>query len=153
MAVEALEDRVVLAVHRQQCHTLAFCGRGDDLTRHDEDLLGSDGQVLARLDGGQRGMQSGGADDGDEHDVRLREGGQVHQALRSGVDGHVFRQQRPQFRLLAGIMDRHVAHARLASLVGEFLDAAIRGQRDDLDVIRQFARHLERRGADRAGAA
>jgi len=50
VTVEALENRVVLAIDGQEFHPALVGGGGDDFTGHDEDFLGGDGQILARFD-------------------------------------------------------------------------------------------------------
>ena len=64
-AVQALENGVVLAVHRKHLHTGPAGFLHDDLPGHDQDFLAGDGEVLACFNGGQSGFEPGGSHDGD----------------------------------------------------------------------------------------
>ena len=66
-AFEALKNRAVLAIHRQNAHTLPSGRVHDDLSGHDQDFFARHGDVFSRFDGGQGGAQAGGSDDGHEH--------------------------------------------------------------------------------------
>ena len=60
-AMQALVNRIVLAVHRQHGHTLAAGGVHDDATGHDEYFLVRQRNGLARLDGRQHRIERGRA--------------------------------------------------------------------------------------------
>ena len=65
VAVQALENGVVFAVHRKHLHTGPAGFFHDDLPGHDQNFLAGDGQVLACFNSGQRGLETGGSHDGD----------------------------------------------------------------------------------------
>jgi len=86
LSIEALEDGGMFAVHREHTDTAPARLVHHDFTGHDEDFLGSDGDVLAGTDGGEGRGEAGGADDGDEDDVGLGQGGQFEEAFGTGGD-------------------------------------------------------------------
>jgi len=98
-------------------------------------------------------MQPGGANDGDQHDVRPGECGECKQPFRAEVDFHVGRQQGAEFRFFRGIVNRDMTHARLAGLGGELFTIPTGGQRDDFDLVQQLSRYLERRATDGTGGS
>ena len=57
-------DRVVLAVDWQQARAGDAGGFGDELAGEDEEFLAREGDILTRLQRGERGCEAGGADDG-----------------------------------------------------------------------------------------
>ena len=69
------------------------------------------------------------------------------------MDGDISRQQGAEFCFLRSIIDRDVADAGLADLLGELCDISAGGEGDDFDFLRQFAGDLEGGAADRAGGA
>ena len=69
MALEALEDGVVLAVDREKFCAAGGSGGEDVLAGEDEDFLGGEGEVFAGGEGGEGGLEARGADDGDEDDI------------------------------------------------------------------------------------
>ena len=86
VAFQALEDGVVLAVDRQKPPAV-LSGRGqDELSGEHEDFLGGEGEILAGRQCRQRGFKAGRADHGDEHDVGLREPGELVQAIETPDD-------------------------------------------------------------------
>jgi len=74
----------MLAVHRENFYAVFFCFRHDNFTGHDENFLGRDGDVLARANRRQRGLQSRRADNGDQNDVRFRHCREFQQAFVAG---------------------------------------------------------------------
>jgi len=61
-------DRVVLTVDREQACAGEAGGLGDELAGEDEEFFAGEGDVLLRLQRGERRRESGGADDGgDDH--------------------------------------------------------------------------------------
>ena len=69
---EALENSVVLAVHRKNAPTVVSRGGHNHLAGHDENLFAGQGNVLPRLERRERGTQSARAHDGHQHHVRAR---------------------------------------------------------------------------------
>ena len=96
-------------------------------------------------------MESGGADDGDEHDVGLREGGEFSQSFRAEVDFHIGREQGAEGCFLGGVVNGDVADTGFAGLGGEFPDVAGCGEGDDFDLTGHLAGDLEGGAADGAG--
>ncbi len=80
-AVEALENRRMFAVHWQHVHAVLACLGHDDFAGHDEDFLGGHGDIFPGPNCGECRLQSGSADDGDQHDVRAWQRGQLDQTL------------------------------------------------------------------------
>lgn len=101
----------------------------------------------------QRRIKSGGADDGHQHDVRIRESGEFVQPFGCHVDAHALRQQGSQFGLLRRVIDGHMARAGFPRLFGEFGHIAVRGEGDDFDAVREFAGDLEGGATDGTGGA
>ena len=71
MAFEALEDGVVLAVHRQDPPAAGPGGGDDEAPGEDENFLAGEREVLAGGQGGQRRLEAGRADDRDQDQVGL----------------------------------------------------------------------------------
>lgn len=153
MALQALEDGVVLAVHGQDVHAFAFRSLGDGFACHDEDFLAGDGEVHASFDGCECWSESRRADDGDEHHVSIGFIDQIDESLRSGVQNDIRRQQCARFGSRSGIGERDLLHAGFADLFGEGFDTAVCGQADDLHALWDVARDFEGTGADGAGGA
>ena len=116
VAVEALENGVVLAIDGEEFDAALGGGGGDDFASHDEDFLGGDGEVFAGFNGGERGVESGGADDGDEDDVGTGEGGEFEQAFRAEVDFYIAGEQGAEGGFLGGVINGDVADAGFAGL-------------------------------------
>ena len=88
-AFEALEDGVVLAIHREETHAFGFGSGGDGFARHDEDFFTGDGEVHATVNGGEGGGETGGADDGDEDEICFDSLHQIDQALGTRVNADI----------------------------------------------------------------
>src|SRR5687768_3162010 len=61
LAIKTLENGGMLTVHRQHPYAMLRGFAHDDLTGHDQDFLGSDGDVFAGANSRQRGPQASGA--------------------------------------------------------------------------------------------
>ena len=83
MAFEALEDGVVLAIHGEQFGAVLARRGHDEFAGEDEDFLGGEREGFAGVDGGERGLEARGADDGDEDGIRFGETGELGQAGES----------------------------------------------------------------------
>ena len=92
----------MFAVHGQHAHAVFARLVHHDFAGHDEDFLGGDGDVLARANGGERGLQSRGADDGDQHDVRLGQRGEFEQAFVPRKDVNTPAQSLPSASAFVG---------------------------------------------------
>ena len=75
-AFEALEDRVMFGVDGKDLDAFAACGLHDDTPGHDEDFFAGYGDIFSCFDGSEGGVETGGADDGDEDEVDGGEGGE-----------------------------------------------------------------------------
>ncbi len=138
----------MLAVHRQHLHPAAPRGRHHDLARHHKDFLAGDRDVLPGLDRSERGAKPAGADDGDEHQVRLGQCRQLHKPL---LPAQHLRVQRRDFRMLAA--ETHGARLKLARQRCERLRIRVRGKPHDPHSAGDVPRDLGGALADRAGGA
>ena len=87
----------------------------------------------------QRGPHPGGADDGHEHDVGLRQLGQFDQSAESAVELRAFREGRrvgAGFRKRSVFEDADVADAELAR---DFREPPVVGARSDADELQPVA--------------
>ena len=73
----------MLAVHGQQVYAVFPDSVGDEVAAGDKALLVRQRQVVAALDGGQRGIQARNADDGIQHGARAVHRCQLPQAVRA----------------------------------------------------------------------
>jgi hypothetical protein len=73
--VEALEERAVLAVHRDQSAAMPFESGADERAADDEAFLVRKRDGASAGQGGQRGREAGGSDDGVDDDVNVLERG------------------------------------------------------------------------------
>ncbi len=153
LAVETLEDRRVLAVHGQDAHAVFPRLVHHDFAGHDEDFLRGHGDVFPGANRRQRRLQPRRADDGDQHDVGLRQRGQFHQAFRAGKNFARGAESRAKFLGLGGIVDGDSGGLMLACLVEQQFGIVTRRQGNQPDALGQIFRHLYRAGADGAGAA
>ena len=80
-AIEALENGIVLTVYRQDLHSFAGCGRHDKFTGHNQNFLARNREIFPSLNRGQRRLQTRRADNGNQHHVCLRKGGQINELL------------------------------------------------------------------------
>src|SRR5439155_497699 len=73
LAPQALPDRAVLAIDGKDLRAMASHPVADELSGHDQDFLGCQGDVLAGVEGRQGGRQRGGPGGGyhDHVDVRV----------------------------------------------------------------------------------
>jgi hypothetical protein len=81
VAGQRLEDRIVLAVDRQQGRLVLAHGVHEQLAGHHQRFLVGQQDLLAGARGGQGRRQAGGADDGGHHGVGVRAGRDVAQGL------------------------------------------------------------------------
>ena len=152
-AVQALKDRVVLAIDRQDLHTsLSRCVH-HDLASHDQDLFARDRQIFSRLDRRQRRSKSASSDDGHQHHLGIVERRDLDQpsspekicglyssASRSSLDLR-FVHQTNRFR------------PDCIRLRRQFFRVAVCRETDDFHPLRNIVRHFQRAFADRSGRA
>ena len=126
----------MLGIHRQHPHAAPAGLVHDDFPRHHQDPLAGDGDVLARADGGERGLQAGGADDGDEDNVSLGQGGEAHEAVGARVDLDAGAEGVLQFAGLRGISNGDRGGLVLQGLLEEQLGVAARREADEAQAVR-----------------
>ena len=153
LVIEALEDGGVLAVHGEDADAVLAGLVHHDLAGHDEDFLRGNGDVLARANGSECGLQAGGADDGDEDDVGLGHRGELQQAFVAGVDLDLGAEGGPEFVRLRGVGERDGGGLILEGLGEEQLGVAARREAENAQAVGQVIGDLEGAGADGAGAA
>ena len=151
MACQTLVDRVVLTVDGEQSNSIFCGGTGHDFSSHHENFLRRHGQIPPGFDGGQRGGEPGGANDGHEDDVGINFGHEIDQPLRAGENLHTRREFGAQGIDSRSVKNRHVLGSSLAGLGGEIAEIRSSSETDDFDFPGQVARHAHRRVADRAG--
>ena len=147
-AVQALEDRRVFAVHGQHVDAVLARLAHDDFAGHDQDFLGSDGNVFAGANRGQRRGQARRADDGDQHNVRSGQGGELHETLGAGEDLGACAQGVAQFTGLGRVGDANRLRPMLAGLLQQRLHVVARPQPEQADAVRQILGHFDGAGAD-----
>ena len=97
-AVEALVNRVVLAVHRQDRDAIFRRGLGDDAARHHQDFLVGEGNGLAQPDCGEHGLQRVGSTRRAQHRIGVRLGSDGDESSASAARDRdaIGRSRRPQ---------------------------------------------------------
>src|ERR1035441_8493372 len=153
LAVQALEDGRVLAVHGQHLHAMLASFAHDNFARHDEDFLGGHGNVFARANSGERRLQAGRAHDGDQHNVRRGEGGELEQAFGAGMDLSGRPERVAQLLGLRRGSNGNPGGPVFAGLLQEQFHIIARAKPKQADLIRQVLDYLDGAGADGAGAA
>jgi hypothetical protein len=149
-ALQALLQRRVLAVDRQQQTAAAAHGGGHQLAARHQALLVGEGQIAARVERRHRGLEPGGANDRVQHDVGSELAHQLDHAARPAQHPAI------EFRARAfgdgGIGQRDHVGAVLARSRDRLGVRSVRGQAGETQV-RVVANDLERLTADRAGRA
>jgi len=136
-SIEALENRIVFAIHRQHAHASPAGRLHHHLAGHDEDFLARHGDVLARLDRRQRGTQPAGSDNRDQNQIRFGHCRQLHQpldALRSAGESC------PRF-------------GKFPRGLRQFLGVRVRRHSHDPHPRGNILCHFARAPADRAGGS
>ena len=138
--VQALVDRVVLAVHGQHGHAPPRGGGHHQRASHDENFLVRERDGLPRVDGGEHGVESRRARRGEEHDVDVRMGRDRDQAVDARAQARG-RAAAVSFQGRARIVERRRRRHRRARrsvsphLRGELLDVSASGKRYDAKAI------------------
>jgi hypothetical protein len=138
---QALVDRAVLAVDRQETHSLGLDERHHDLAGGDQHLLAGEGDLLAGLDGRDRGSQPDHSRHADDHEVGLRQGGELHQRLH------------PRRNLRVRVEQRQLGFGELRALAEQKLGVRAGGQADHLQPVGMLPDDVERLAADAARGA
>ena len=155
VADQALEDRAVLGVDRQQRDAARPRGRGHEAARHHQRLLVGERHGAPGLDGGHRRQQAGAADERRDHDVGVDVAGQRHQPVGAGEQLRARRRQQPR-QPIAGVRveQRDGARRVLAAEVGDALDVrAARREARHRELVGEARHELERAQTDGAGRA
>ena len=154
LADEALEQRRVLRVDRDDDGAGPRGGGLDERAGHDERLLVGEGDRLAGLGGRERGAEAGGPDDGRDHDVDLGRLGELTDGVGAGGDLDVGVGEGVAEVPEAGLVGDHGAlGTNAAGLLREFLPARAGRERRDPELVREERGDLERLDADRARRA
>jgi len=137
MSLETLENSVVLAVHGQEFHAVFARGGDDEFAGEHEDFLGGERERLAGFDRGERGAQSGRADNGDEHCIRFGDTRELHQTFDAAEDACAARKRVGSARFVAGgfIVQCDGGHAEFRGDGCEFLPVGASGDRDELEFV------------------
>ena len=84
--LKALEDGRVFAVHRKHLDLVPTRLVHHDLTGHDQDFLGGNGDILTGTNGGQCRLQACHANDSNQHNVRFGQRCQFYEAIIATMD-------------------------------------------------------------------
>ena len=76
LPLEALEDGIVLAVDRKDTSAHLCCSSHHQLAGHHQDFLARNSQILVVFQGVKCRLEAGCANDGDQHEIRIRQSGQ-----------------------------------------------------------------------------
>src|SRR5579875_3635686 len=151
-ALQTLEQRVVLAVDGQQPDLIGLCRAGHDLAGYNQDFLVGEGDILASLDGAQRGTQSQGPDQRGDYQLCSRQRCDCDRAFHAGHDFDLVTSQK---LLEAGgcfaIGDRHQFGTETANLFGQQFDVSASGHRAHPEAIAKAAHDVEGGHANRPG--
>ena len=153
LAVQALENRRVLAIHRQHAHAVLARLAHDDFAGHDQDLLGCHRDVFAGANGRQRRMQSRSAHDRDQDDVSRGQRGQLQQSFGAGSTRSRVPSTSASSLALAG-SEMEIAAGRCLRVCSSNNSGIItRRQPEQTYAVGQIFSHLDGAGADRTRAA
>ena len=147
VAVQALENGVVLAVHGQYAHSGLPRFFHHDLSGHDQNFLAGDGQVLPRLNGGQCRAQPRCAHDGNQHHVRLRKLCQAAQAFFPCFNLHTGKGA-GEFLRPGQIVNADVVNAEFPCLEGQGLRVAAGGQAHHFHSVPNVPGYFQGAGSD-----
>ena len=155
MALEALENGVVLAIHGQERAAALARGGHHKLAGEHENFLRGERDGFLRCDGREGGLQSGGADHRDKNDVGFGEDRQFAQAGETAVKLGAGRKngRRPGGVEGRFIVQRHVTHLKLAGDFGETGVVALGGDADEFQPVAVGGDDFERALSDGAGSA
>ena len=149
-ALQALEDRAVLAVDGHDLRAAAFRRVHHKLTRADERFLVGKRDALFLLNGGKRRLEADHAHHGGHDRVGVLRRGGGQKSLHAGEDLDLrIRKARAKLARRVLIIKHGKARAKFPRLLFDEVNAFIRRQRSDGKP--QLARHLKRLAADGAG--
>ena len=153
---QTLENRVVLAVDRQQRRAALFDCRHEQCAADHQRFLVGEQDAFARTRGGERRCKARGADDRSEH--RIDVGQRCGLGQRGCAAGDACSRTSDSdvaFQSAAGIFIEQHGERRLVppAQFTELLPIAMRRQCGDREAIRMLRDDIERRCADRARCA
>jgi hypothetical protein len=140
----------VLGVDRDDLRPGGLCQCGDQLAADDQRLLVGQRQVDPLGERDDRRAEAGAADDRVEHQIRVRRGHELDQALRAGEHLALCPRLRGARRDV-GVRERDPAHAVSARLRDQRLVGRAGREAHDLERITRAGDDVERLGADRPG--
>ncbi len=145
----------MLAVDGEEPDIVAARLGHDELAGEHENLLGGEREVLAGADGGEGGLEAGGADYGDEHEIGLGEGRQRGQALETVMKLRACGDLAGAAREGGGVFveQRGVGYAELAADLEECGRVLAGGDADELKFVGMRAEDAQGVFADGAGGA
>ena len=88
LALKGLENRAVLAVHRENLYPLLLCQRHDDMAGRHQCLLVGQGDIFPRLDSRDGGTDAHHPDNRRHKDLRLLFAGHSQQPVHTGENRH-----------------------------------------------------------------
>ena len=151
--LQGLEDRRVLAVHRDQGGAAALHERHQHSPGDDQRFLVSQPHVNPALHRGQRSWQSCGADDGRKYETRLAAFDELDQPAGTRQHVRLLRALAPQVVPVALIRDGHVLDVEPARLLGEQTPFLPRRQPNYPDLVPECGDDLECGTPDRPSRA
>src|SRR3569833_3283188 len=122
VALEALEDGGVFAVDRKDARACLAGEAGDGLAGSDQDFLRGEGDVLAGAQGGGRRANPGCADDGDDHDVGIVDGGKGFKIVIFAAEDAIRRKAEAGTYLLEALMVATGGDADDPQPIGQSMD-------------------------------
>ncbi len=151
---DTLEDRVVLAVDRQQTHAVLAHRASHDLAGDDQHFLIGEGDILAGLDRSERRRQTECTDQRRHHELGFGMGRDRDRAFVAVHNGD-FERPNPigEVARQLGGFDGDQLRAKAANLIGEQIEIAAGRHRDHAKAIGEARDHVERGDADRTGRA
>ena len=151
-ALEALEDRAVLAVDGDDLRAVFFRRVHHKLARADERFLVRKRDAFFLLDGGKRRLETNHAHHGGHDRVGVVRRGRGQKALHTGEHlGVCVGEPRAQLARRILVIKHGKTRAKFPRLLFNEVNALIRRQRGDGKP--QLARHLKRLAADGAGGS
>ena len=153
VAFEALEDRVVLAVHRQQPAAAGPGRRHHQLAGKHQDFLRGEGDGLFRRDGGEGRLECRGANDGHEDDIGLGQGGEFAQAASAAIESGASRESgaAPGGGQGGRVREADLPHPELSGNFGQPLMFAMGGDAHELQPVTLGGENPQGALPDRAG--
>src|SRR5215207_10088124 len=130
----------MLTIHWDDLPAAAFCGRGGQVSGHDERLLVRERYSLPRFEGGKCRVESRGADDRIQDNLGVRPGCRLHETLVACA---------PSRAALGAIPDdSYVRGTELRDLLLEQSGVRERRQRGDVKSVALSLEHAKRRRSD-----